>query len=81
MDELIERLRKLVEYNCREVIDDGHSVQVEAVGGAENLLFEIRCDDAGLMIGRGGKTIIGLLALVRGACRAVSAEAKAPPIR
>jgi hypothetical protein len=27
MDELIERLRKLVEYNCREVIDDGHTVQ------------------------------------------------------
>jgi uncharacterized protein len=69
--ENIERLRKLVEYACREVIDDGHPLSVEAVGGSENLVFEVHCDpgDVGLIIGRNGSTIEAIRTIVRSACR------------
>jgi hypothetical protein len=43
MDKLIERLPALVAYNCRQVIDEGHELSVESVGGSENPLFEVRC--------------------------------------
>jgi hypothetical protein len=51
--EAIERLRKLVEYTCREIINDDHPLRVEAVGGSENLVFEGHCSpgDIGLIIG------------------------------
>jgi hypothetical protein len=49
----IERSRKLIEYTCGEVIDDDHPLSVEAVGGSENLVFEVHGSpgDVGLIIG------------------------------
>ena len=71
MDELIYRLRGVVEFNCREVIDPDHSLHVDCVGGAENLLFEITCsqEDVGLIIGRQGRNIEAIRTLVKSACR------------
>lgn len=71
MDALIARLTRVVEFNCQEVIDENHSVTVECIGGAENLLFEISCDqsDVGLVIGRNGRNIEAIRTLVRSACR------------
>jgi uncharacterized protein len=74
MDELIQRLKKVVEFNCQEVIDPDHTVSVECVGGAENLLFEISCaqEDVGLIIGRQGRNIESIRTLVKSACRGAS---------
>jgi predicted RNA-binding protein YlqC (UPF0109 family) len=71
MDTTIERLRCLVEANCRAIVDDEHPIHVEAIGGAENLLFEVQCDpgDVGLLIGRNGRNIEAIRTLVRSACR------------
>jgi predicted RNA-binding protein YlqC (UPF0109 family) len=64
----IERLRKLVEYTCRAVIDEDHPLAVKAVAGSENLLFEIHCEpgDVGLSIGR---NLEAIRTIVRSACR------------
>jgi hypothetical protein len=43
MEQLIDRLKRLVEFNCREVIDPDHEVTVESVGGAENRLCRKFC--------------------------------------
>src|SRR5882672_10637825 len=53
MDPLIDRLTRVVECNCREVIDNDHAVPVEAVGSQENLVCEVDCEpgDEGLIIG------------------------------
>jgi hypothetical protein len=55
--QLIERFRKRVEDNCREVIDGAHPRSVEAVGGLKDLGFEICCEprDKGLIIGAPGR--------------------------
>jgi hypothetical protein len=57
MDPLIDRLTRVVECNCREVIDNAHPVTVEAVSGQENLIFEVYCEpgDEGLIIGAPGR--------------------------
>ena len=67
----IERLRKLVEYTCRAVIDEDHPLAVKAVAGSENLLFEIHCEhgDVGLLIGRNGRNLEAIRTIVRSACR------------
>jgi hypothetical protein len=31
METLIARLKALVEFNCRAVLDDGHAITVEAI--------------------------------------------------
>jgi len=51
--ELIERLRQLVHDNCAAVIDDGHDLAVQAVGGEEHMVFEVSCEprDEGLILG------------------------------
>jgi uncharacterized protein len=69
--ERIDRLKRVVELNCREVIDEAHVVTVEAVGGQENVVFEVHCnpEDVGLIIGRHGKNIDAIRTLVRSACR------------
>jgi predicted RNA-binding protein YlqC (UPF0109 family) len=74
MEQLIDRLKRLVEFHCREVIDPDHEVTVACVGGAENLLFEISClqDDVGLIIGRNGRNIDAIRTLVHSACRGAS---------
>ena len=71
MEALIARLKHVVEFNCGEVIDPDHTVTVECIGGAENLLFEISCiqADVGLIIGRNGRNIEAIRTLVRSACR------------
>jgi hypothetical protein len=57
MDPLIERLTRVVECNCREVIDNDHPVTVEAVGSQKTLVFEVDCQsgDEGLSIGAPGR--------------------------
>ena len=67
----IDRLTHLVEANCRAVIDDDHPLAVQAVGGQENIVFEVHCaaEDVGLIIGRNGKNIEAIRTLVRSACR------------
>ena len=74
MDALIARLTQVVESNGREVIDEGHDVTVQAIAGAENIVFEITCapGDVGLIIGRGGAVIEAIRTLVRAARRGVS---------
>jgi predicted RNA-binding protein YlqC (UPF0109 family) len=69
--DLIERLKQLVAENCQAVIDDDHDLAVQAVGGEENVVFEIFCEpgDVGLIIGRNGKNIEAIRTLVRSACR------------
>jgi hypothetical protein len=49
----MERLQAVVAFHCRQVMDEDHPLHVEAVGGQENLVFEIHCApaDAGLIIG------------------------------
>lgn len=71
MDDTIKRLKGLVEVACRSMIDDDHPLNVEVIGGAENILLEIRCDksDVGLLIGRNGRNIEAIRTLVRSACR------------
>ncbi len=53
MNPLIDRLTRVVECTCREVINSGHPLSVEAVGGQEKLVFEVDCEpsDEGLIIG------------------------------
>jgi len=74
MDQLIERLKKVVEFNCREIIDPDHQLSVECVEGKENLLFEVSCltQDVGLIIGKNGRNIEAIRTLVRSACRGVT---------
>jgi len=69
--EIISRLQKLVEDNCRAVIDDDHDLAVSVIGGQENILFEIHCsqEDVGLIIGRNGRNIEAVRTVVRSACR------------
>jgi uncharacterized protein len=71
MEALIARLKRVVEFNSQEVIDPDHTVTVECIGGAENLLFEISCAqvDVGLIIGRNGRNIEAIRTLVKSACR------------
>jgi len=73
MDKLIERLANLAAYNCRQVIDEGHPLSVEAVGGSEKLVCEVHCaeEDRGLVMGRQGQIIEANRTLVRSACRNV----------
>jgi len=54
---ITERFRTPVADTCREVIDADHPPSVEAVGGRENLLFEVHCSpgDAGLILGAPGR--------------------------
>jgi hypothetical protein len=53
MDPQIERLKRVMECHCREVIDHDHPLSVEVVGSPENLVFEVDCQpgDEGLSIG------------------------------
>lgn len=71
MEATIKRLQHLVETNCRAVIDEGHDVEVEAIVGAENILFEIHCEpsDVGLIIGSRGKNIEAIRTIVRSGTR------------
>ena len=71
MDDLIYRLKRLVELNCQKIIDPNHELSVDCVSGSENLVFEISCsqDDVGLIIGTGGRNIIAIRTLVKSACR------------
>lgn len=73
MDQLIERLRTLVETNCREILDEDHLLCVDAVGGSENVVFEVHCDkaDIGLIIGKNGCNIEALRTVVLAARRGV----------
>jgi hypothetical protein len=51
--ERLERLTRVVECHCREVINEAHPLPVEAVGGQEHLVCEGDCqpDHEGLIIG------------------------------
>jgi hypothetical protein len=55
--ERIARLHQLVEDNGQAVIADGHPLTVDAIGGAEHLLFEVssRPGNEGLMLGAPGR--------------------------
>jgi predicted RNA-binding protein YlqC (UPF0109 family) len=69
--ERIDRVKRVVELNCGEVIDPDHDVRVDAVGGQENVLFEVHCEpgDVSLIIGRNGKNIEAIRTIVRSSCR------------
>jgi hypothetical protein len=51
--ERIARLHQPVEDHGQAVIADGHPLTVDAIGGAEHLLFEVSCEpgNEGLIIG------------------------------
>ena len=53
----IERLKHLVEYNCREVIDAVYPPSVEAAGGSAMVVFEVHRhpSDVGLSTGAPGR--------------------------
>jgi hypothetical protein len=69
--EVTERLRQLVEFMARSILDDEHPLKVHAVNGAENIVLEVSCspDDIGLLIGRNGRVIESIRTIVRAACR------------
>ena len=69
--EMKERLKNIVIDTCMAIIDENHDVNVNVIGGQENILFEIHCkqEDVGLVIGRNGRNIEAIRTIVRSACR------------
>ena len=63
----IEDLERFVEYVVRQLVDDADAVGVKtevADNGVKVIRISCRKDDAGKIIGKKGKTIIALRALV-----------------
>lgn len=59
-------MKHLVEEIARQFADHPESVSVSAVEGRRTVIFELRCDsrDVGRVIGRKGRTIIAIRALL-----------------
>lgn len=62
-------MRELVEFVARSLVRRPEAVEVREVPGDDALVLEIRVhpDDAGLLIGRGGRVVNALRTLVRSA--------------
>ena len=62
-------MRELVEFLCRELVDDPGSVEVEESRDARGLLLRVRVAEGelGKVIGRGGRTAKAIRTLVRAA--------------
>ena len=62
-------MRELVEFLCRELVDDPDAVEVEETRDARGVLIRVRVADGelGKVIGRGGRTAKAIRTLVRAA--------------
>ena len=62
-------MRDLVEFLCRELVDDADAVQVTESRDDRGVLFRVRVADGelGKVIGRGGRTAKAIRTVVRAA--------------
>ena len=62
-------MRELVEFLCRELVDDPDAVEAEETRDARGMLIRVRVADGelGKVIGRGGRTAKAIRTLVRAA--------------
>ena len=62
-------MRELVEFLCRELVDDPDAVEVTETRDDRGLLLRVRVADGelGKVIGRGGRTAKAIRTLVRAA--------------
>jgi predicted RNA-binding protein YlqC (UPF0109 family) len=60
-------VRELVEFLCRELVDDPDAVQVTESSDDRGMRFEVRVapEDMGMVIGRGGRTAKAIRSVVR----------------
>ena len=60
-------MRDLVEFLCRELVDDPDAVQVDETRDDRGVLLRVRVGDGelGKVIGRGGRTAIAIRTVVR----------------
>ncbi len=60
-------MRELVEFLCRELVDDPDAVQVTESSDDRGMRFEVRVapEDMGMVIGRGGRTAKAIRSVVR----------------
>jgi predicted RNA-binding protein YlqC (UPF0109 family) len=61
------RLKELVEYVAKELVDHPDQVRVEEVGGARSIIFELHVapSDMGRVIGKNGRVANALRSLLR----------------
>lgn len=62
-------MRELVEFLCRELVDDADAVEVTETHDERGVLFRVRVADGelGKVIGRGGRTAKAIRTVVRAA--------------
>lgn len=65
----LKDLEHFVDYVVRALVDQPDDVNVETVPGERATIIQVRCakDDIGKIIGKNGKTISAIRALVNGA--------------
>ncbi|MFH0954195.1 MAG: KH domain-containing protein [Verrucomicrobiota bacterium] len=59
-------MKELVEYIVRALVDHPADVRITEVDGEKTVVFELRChrDDVGKVIGKNGKTVGAIRALL-----------------
>jgi len=59
-------MKELVEYIVRALVDHPDDVRVTEVDGEKTIIFELRChpEDLGKVIGKSGKTVGAIRALL-----------------
>lgn len=59
-------MKELVEYIVRALVDHPGDVRITEVDGEKTVVFELRChrDDVGKVIGKNGKTVGAIRALL-----------------
>ena len=65
----VDALKTFVEFICQKLVDEPNKVNVETRQDGKLIALEITCDksDIGKIVGKSGKTIAAIRALVSGA--------------
>ena len=60
-------MKELVEFIAKSLVDDPSQVYVSEIGGENSVILELRVgpEDMGRVIGKGGRTVNAMRALVR----------------
>lgn len=67
----VDRLRELIEYVARELVDNPDAVWVEKMERGNTTIYHLHVapEDVGRVVGRGGRTADALRALLRAAAK------------
>ena len=59
-------MQELIEYVVKTLVDHPEDIRISAIEGERTIVFELRChpDDVGKVIGKSGKTVGAIRALL-----------------